>query len=196
MSVNEAGRGRLVVLSGPSGSGKGTVLGRLLRQCRLPLVRSVSATTRAARSGEVNGRDYYFLTPEQFDQRRAAGEFLECAEVFGQWYGTLHSEVQQRLEAGQWVVLEIDVQGCQTVCRQYREAITIFLSTPSLDEYGARLRRRGTEDEQAIRRRVETAAHELTFADRYQHRVVNDDVDRAVAEICQILESVEASHHA
>lgn len=194
MSRNQDRSGRLVVLSGPSGSGKGTVLSKLLRECRLPLVRSVSATTRAARRGEVEGRDYYFLTPEQFDRRRRAGEFLEYAEVFGHWYGTLDSEVRDRLAAGQWVVLEIDVQGCQSVCRQYPDAVTVFLTTPSLDEYEARLRRRGTEDEAAMRRRVQTAVHELSFADRYQHRVVNDDVDRAVKEICQILESVEALH--
>lgn len=184
------------MLSGPSGSGKGTVLGALLRQCRLPLVRAVSATTRAPRCGEVDGRDYYFLAPEEFQRRRREGAFLETAEVFGQWYGTLHSEVQSRLAAGHWIVLEIDVQGCLAVCRQYPDAITIFLTTPSLDEYGARLRRRGTEDEEAIRRRVDTAKHELSFAESYQHRVVNDDVDRAVEEICQILESVEATQNA
>jgi guanylate kinase len=144
----------------------------------------------------VDGRDYYFLAPEEFERRRREGAFLECAEVFGHWYGTLHSEVQKRRAAGKWVVLEIDVQGCLAVCRQYPDAVTIFLTTPSLDEYGERLRRRGTEDEQAIRRRVQTAEHELTFADRYQHRVVNDEVDRAVEEICQILQSVEAPHHA
>ena len=182
--------GRLIVLSGPSGSGKGTVLSRLIERCPLPLVRAVSATTRPPRSGERDRYDYYFLAPEEFERKRRDGAFLESAEVFGHWYGTLRSEVEQRLAAGQWVVLEIDVQGCLAVLEQFPEAVTIFLKTPSLPEYERRLRKRGTEDDDALRRRLEKAEVELSFAPHYRYQVVNDVVDRAVDEICGILQSM------
>lgn len=185
----EESHGRLVVLSGPSGSGKGTVLTHLLRQCPLPLALAVSATTRLARGTEQEGRDYYFLTAQEFEARRQRGEFIECAQVFGHWYGTLRSEVEGRLRRGQWVILEIDVQGAMAVQEQFPEAITIFLKTPSLEQYGARLRRRGTEDEAGIGRRLEAATRELSLADRYRHQVVNDQVERAAQEICDILRS-------
>jgi len=186
-----ARRGKVVVVSGPSGVGKTTVLRQLLQHAPVPLVPSVSATTRAPRPGEVHGVDYYFLTPEEFARRRQRGEFLECFQVFGKdcWYGTLRSEVTPRLEAGKWVLLEIDVQGASDVMRQYPDAVTIFLRPASPDELQRRLRGRGTEGEQAIQSRLEQARKELAQADRYRYQVVNDNhkVDRAVSEIREIL---------
>jgi guanylate kinase len=181
--------GKLVVISGPSGAGKTTLLKQLYARSRAPLVPSVSATTRAPRRGEVDGVDYHFLTPDEFARRREAGEFLECCEVFGRgdWYGTLKSEVTPSLAAGKWVVLEIDVQGMLAVLEHYPEALTIFVRPGSAAELERRLRDRGTESEAALARRLEVARHELSFADRYRYQVVNDDVERAVREICEIL---------
>jgi guanylate kinase len=178
-----------VVVSGPSGVGKTTVLRRLLATCRLPLVASVSATTRPQRQGEVDGVDYHFLSEEEFHRRRQQGEFLECYEVYGAgwWYGTLASEVTSGLEAGKWVVLGIDVHGAFSVVNQYPDAITIFLRPSSLDELSQRLRGRGTEGEEAVQRRLEQAKNELALAGWYRYQVVNDELDRAVREICEIL---------
>jgi guanylate kinase len=184
---------RIVVLSGPSGSGKTTIVQRLLRESPIPLRMSVSATTRPARKGEVDGVAYYFLAPEEFNRRREAGEFLECAEVHksGYWYGTLISELDRARETGAWSLLEVDVQGALSVMQRFPDAITIFLKTPNVDEYEQRLRARGTESEEVIQRRLQTAREELKLADCYRYRVVNDNLDRAVAEICTLL-AVEA----
>lgn len=185
---------QVVVLSGPSGSGKTTIVHRLLKESPVPLAMSVSATTRPKRPGEVDGVDYYFLTPEEFERRRAAGEFLECAEVHksGYWYGTLRSELERIRKAGAWALLEVDVQGALNIMQQYPEALSIFLETPSVDEYERRLRARGTEDEAVIQRRLQTARTELQSAVRYRHRVVNDDLDRAVRTICELLAARKA----
>jgi guanylate kinase len=181
--------GRLVVVSGPSGAGKTTLLGRVLECCELPLVRSVSATTRPPRPGETDGVDYHFLTPDLFREYLRRGEFLECYEVFnrGYWYGTLRSEVTAGLAAGRWVVLNVDVNGALAVMEQFADAITIFVRPSSMDELERRLRDRGTETEEAIRRRLAQARHELTLAERYRWQVINDDIDQAVNEICTIL---------
>jgi guanylate kinase len=183
--------GRVIVISGPSGAGKSTLLKELLARCD-KLVPSVSATTRAPRPGEVNGRDYYFLSEEEFQRRRRHGDFLECAEVFnrGSWYGTLTDEVAPRLAAGKWVVLEIDVQGAQAVMREFPHAVSIFIRPQAPEELERRLRGRGTESESSVARRLEVARRELSFADRYAHIVVNDQVDRAADEICDILTRV------
>ncbi len=191
----DGGPGKLVVISGPSGVGKTTVVSELFGRCPLPLVGSVSATTRAPRPGEVDGVDYHFLTPEEFSLRRKRGEFLECFEVFGQgvWYGTLLSEVTPGLQQGKWVVLNIDVQGALTVVARDPRAITIFIRPGSLAVLEERLRGRGTETEASLQRRLEQARKELALADRYQHQVVNDDVGRAAGEICHILQQARAS---
>src|SRR5262245_55132857 len=187
----DAPGGKLIIVSGPSGAGKTTLLTRMFQDSRLPLVFSVSATTRNPRPGEKDGIDYHFLTLEEFSRRREAGDFLECFEVFGKgdWYGTLRSEVAPRLNAGKWVVLEIDVQGTLAVLQHYPDAVTIFIEPISVSDLERRLRLRGTETETALQRRLETARRELAQADFYRHRVVNDDLDRAAAELCQILNS-------
>ena len=141
------------MVSGPSGAGKTSVMRRVYQSCRVPLVRSVSATTRPPRADETDGVDYHFVTNDEFQLLRRRGEFLECFEVFGQahWYGTLRSAVTSGLSRGKWVVLEIDVQGALEVMRQYADAITIFLRPSSREELERRLRGRGTETEQAVR---------------------------------------------
>ena len=185
---------RVVVISGPSGSGKTTIVSRLLAESPVPLVKSISATTRPPRVGEVDGREYRFLSPEEFAARRDRGEFLEYAEVHGRdcWYGTLKSEVDRARAAGAWVLLEIDVQGAMRVEEQYPDAITIFLTTPSDQTYEERLRARGTEPEEIIQRRLQTARDELKQAPRYQYRVENDDLDQAVQQIIGILSREKA----
>src|SRR4051812_41797859 len=181
--------GNLIVLSGPSGVGKSTVLRSLVSHFPDDLRLSISATTRPPRPGEVNGIDYYFLTPEEFGRRRQAGEFLECCEVFGRghWYGTLLSEVRPSPNDPKWVILDIDVDGAEKVRRQFPDVSTIFLRPSSDAELERRLRARGTESEEAIGRRLEVAPRELARAERYKYQVVNDTVDRAVQEIAGIL---------
>jgi guanylate kinase len=184
--------GRLVVVSGPAGVGKTTLVARVLHCQPVPLRRSISATTRPPRPGEIDGRDYHFLSAEEFGSRRQRGEFIECFEVFGrgQWYGTLESEVASGLAAGKWVVLNIDVRGGLAVMERYPEAVTIFVRARSLDEVARRLRGRGTETEEAIASRLARAEQEMTLAERYRYQVVNDDMDEAVGEICHILKNL------
>jgi guanylate kinase len=183
--------GQLIIISGPSGAGKTTLIKRLFEE-HPGLVASVSATTRAPRPGERDGVDYHFLSSEEFARKRAAGEFLECFEVFGRgtWYGTLASEVAPSLAAGKSIVLEIDVQGTLAVLERYPQAVTIFVHPAARDEIEQlerRLRARGTESEESIARRLEAARRELALSGRYRYQVVNDDVETAVREICDII---------
>lgn len=181
---------KLVIISGPSGAGKSTVVRQLLAECVLPLVLSVSATTRQPRAAERDGAEYFFLSQAEFAARRGSDEFLECKEVFGRgdWYGTLRSQVTTGLAAGKWVILEIDVQGALSVLEKHADAITIFIHPGSLEELETRLRNRGTETEASIVRRMEVARREMTFIDQYRYHVINDSKDRAVREICLILQ--------
>lgn len=185
-------RGRLIILSGPSGAGKSTVLRELIDKCDLPLQLSVSATTRKPRPGEQDGVDYHFLSLEQFQEMRAAGNFLECMEVFGRgdWYGTPANKVEQVIASGKWVILEIDVQGALTVMKKCQDALSFFVHPGTVSELETRLRKRGTDDEAAIQRRLEVAEEELTFLSYYKHEIINREVATSVEEICQILKSV------
>lgn len=179
--------GRLVVLSGPSGVGKGTVVAEL-RHRRPDLWVSVSATTRAPRSGEVDGAAYHFWTEQEFARAVAEGGFLEWAEFAGSRYGTPRAEVERRLASGESVLLEIELQGARQVHAAVPEALMVFLSPPSLAELEARLRGRGTEDEAAISRRLARARDELAAAREFDVVVVNDDVVRAARELVDFLE--------
>ena len=185
-------RGRLLIFSGPSGAGKTTILRDVMDQADRPLKMSVSATTRPPRPGEKDGVDYQFLSDSDFQRRRDAGEFLECFEVFGRgyWYGTLRGTVSASLEAGEWVVLEIDVQGRAEVVEQYPDAITFFVRPDSLKVLEERLRDRGTENEETIQRRLEVAEHEWPFAKEYTYEIINHSIDQAVQEICQTIKQI------
>jgi guanylate kinase len=178
---------RLVVISGPSGAGKSTVVRELMENCTLPLHLSISATTRQPRKGEVEGVDYFFLTPEQFAARRTAGDFLESKEYAGNWYGTLQSQVTTGLAEGKWVLLEIDVEGTMAVLEKHPDALTIFVHSGSTEELERRLRARKTESEDALARRLATAKRELAQKDRYRYQVINRDLPQAVREVCGIL---------
>ena len=180
--------GKLVVISGPSGVGKTTLLRQLLAD--LPaLVPSISATTRPPRAGEQAAVDYHFLPLEEFERRRAAGEFLECCQVYGRqhWYGTLVAEVDPRIAAGKWVVREIVVEGPLSILERYPQAITIFVEPSHPDQLLQRLQNRGTESPEAMARRLEVARRELHEAHRYKHRVVNEHVDEALVAVKKIL---------
>jgi guanylate kinase len=173
---------KVFVITGPSGVGKGTLISRLLQ--RVPdLELSISATTRAPREGEVDGRDYHFLSPEEFDRRIRDEDFLEFATYSGNRYGTLRSEVERRLSAGRSVVLEIEVQGARQVRAAMRESVQVFIAPPDPAVLRQRLLGRGTDSPEAIDFRLEVAEQELAAQDEFLHRVVNDDLDRAAAEL-------------
>jgi guanylate kinase len=179
---------RVFVITGPSGVGKGTLIKALCE--RLPEVElSVSATTREPRRGEEDGREYHFLSREEFDRRIAERDFLEWAEYSGNRYGTLRSEVEARTERGAPVVLEIEVQGARQVRETMPEAVRIFIEPPDPEELRVRLQGRATDDAETIERRLEVARQELRARDEFSHRVVNDDVDRASNELAGIVRS-------
>lgn len=182
-------KGALIIISGPSGAGKGTLVDRLI--ARVPrLWVSVSATTRAPRPGEVPGEDYIFISSEEFSRRIEAGDFLEWAEVHGNRYGTLRSEVEARLAEGRDVILEIDPQGALQVKELMPEAVLLFIIAPSLDELERRIRTRGAETDEQIRTRLATAVRELELVECYDHVVENDDVARATDELVALIESL------
>lgn len=185
-TIGNAKLAKLVVISGPSGVGKSTVVRKVLETCSQPITLSVSATTRSARPGEVAGKHYHFVSDRQFQDHLAKEEFLEHAEVFGRghWYGTLKEPVIQNLKDGVHVILEIDVQGAKNVLESCPEAMSIFVHPGSLDELERRLRGRKTEKEMDIQRRLEVARNELEQADIYRHCIVNQDVDQTAKQIC------------
>jgi guanylate kinase len=177
---------KVFVITGPSGVGKGTLIKRLCE--RVPgLELSVSATTRRPRPGEVDGRDYHFLDPDEFDRRVRAGEFLEHATYSGNRYGTLRAEVDRRLAAGRSVLLEIEVQGARQVRTAMPEAVPVFIAPPEPGALRERLERRGTDTGEAIEERLRVAERELTARQEFPHVVVNDEIDHAAAELEQIV---------
>jgi guanylate kinase len=174
--------GKVFVITGPSGVGKGTLIERLLE--RIPeLELSVSATTREPRTGEIDGRDYHFLSPEEFGRRMEAGDFLEHATYSGNRYGTLREEVERRLAEGRSVVLEIEVQGARQVRDAMPEAVQIFIAPPSAEVLRQRLEGRGTDSPEAIEDRLRTAKTELAAWDEFPHVVVNDEMQKAASEL-------------
>ncbi len=186
----------LVIISGPSGAGKSTLVRRVLRDCSLPLELSISATTRPPRTGEIDGRDYHFLTHDEFQQRLANGEFLESKEVFGRghWYGSLRDVVSSGWKRGKWVILEIDVEGEKTVLQSYPDAVSVFVHPGSVAELQKRLQKRGTETPESLARRLEVAAQEMQQRHLYRHEVINRNVDDAVQELCKLLLQYNGDH--
>jgi guanylate kinase len=177
---------KVFVITGPSGVGKGTLI-REVRE-RLPqLELSVSATTRAPRAGETDGRDYHFLSSGEFERRARAGEFLEFASYGGNRYGTLRSEVERRLAGGTPVVLEIEVDGARQVREAMPESVQVFIAPPDPDALRARLEGRGTDPADAITERLRTAGRELEAQDEFAHVVVNDEIGRAADELERII---------
>ena len=183
----------MLLVSGPSGSGKSSICKRLLEDPRV--VFSVSATTRSKRPGEVDGREYHFMEPDEFRRRVEAGDFLEWAEVYGNLYGTLRSEMEAALGRGQVFLVEIDVQGALQLRALDIPAIYVFITPPNFEELRQRLVARGTETPEVLERRLRKAEDEYRERVKYDHVVMNDDLERAVAEIRRIagLDPVEGT---
>lgn len=181
-------QGVLLVVSGPYGAGKGTIC-QLLREKLPDLGYSVSVTTRQPRVGEVDGVNYFFKTVEQVKEMIAADELLEYAEVYGNYYGTPRQYVMDLLNAGKDVLLEIDIQGALQIKQRFPEGVFVFIVPPSLDELSARIYKRGTDSEDVIKRRMASAASELTYAAEYDYIIVNDIVEKAANKILTIMDA-------
>ena len=192
MGKDETKKGKLIIFSGPSGVGKTTILKLLHKECKLPIVESVSATTRLQRPGETDGVSYHYLTKDQFRTHIENDNFLEYTEVFGRGdlYGTLGEPVDQALEDGKWIILELDVVGALKVLKIHPDAITIFVHPGSVEELENRLRGRGTESEEALTRRLEVAKGELEASSHYKNIVYNTSVEQTDDEICQLLSAI------
>lgn len=186
-------KGKLLVISGPSGAGKGTVLKKLF-EMRNDVYMSISATSRKPRVGEEDGVNYFFVSTERFREMIEAGELLEHAEFCGNFYGTPSSYVDKMLSEGNNVILEIEVCGAMQVKQKRPDAVLIFILPPSIEELHARLSGRGTESAEVIEERMNAARRELDFSSKYDYKVVNDEVERAAEEISQIIE--KTMHHA
>ena len=178
----------VVVISGPSGAGKSSFVKELLSRHSLDLVYSVSATTRARRAHEVEGRDYFYLSREEFRRRVEENEFIEWAEVHGEWYGTLRSQTELALRSGKNVLLDIDVQGGRSVRRIYPDGVFIFVLPPSLADLEERLRARGTDSEDRILLRLENARREMDLVQQYDYAIINDDLAKATRQVAAIIE--------
>ncbi len=185
-----ARRARIFVVSGPSGVGKGTLVA-LARERVSCLGLTVSATTRSPRPGETDGTSYYFMSDEEFERHVEAGDFLEWAWVHEHRYGTLRQEVERVVGEGSSVILEIDVQGGINVRKAIPDAVLVFIEPPSMEELERRLRGRGTEDEASIETRLANARGEMAYADSYDVRIVNDDLERACLELQNVIDTYE-----
>lgn len=184
-------KGKLIVISGPSGCGKGTIVERLLQK-DADIELSISCTTRLPRGGEQDGVNYFFKTHEEFQKMIKDNAFLEYADVFGKCYGTPKEYVLGKLNQGKSVILEIDVQGAMQVVKNYPQAVTIFILPPSEEILLKRLRGRGTETDEQIEKRFGKARAEMEYAQQYGYRVVNDDLDVAVDEVRNIINQAGA----
>ncbi|ELS01751.1 guanylate kinase [Xenococcus sp. PCC 7305] len=178
--------GKLIVITGPSGVGKGTIV-RSLIQTYSQLHLSVSATTRKPRPGEIDGRDYYFLNRDEFQLAIVEGEFLEWAEYAGNYYGTPQTNIQELIDGGKWVLLEIELVGARIVSEIFPDALKIFLLPPSMAELEARLRRRGKDPESAIEKRLHRAKEEIAASEEFEVRIVNQDLKTAIDEVAQVI---------
>ncbi len=176
--------GKLIIFSAPSGSGKSTIIGRLMANKELNMAFSISCTSRPPRGTERDGVEYFFVTPDEFRRKIADGEFLEYEEVYkDRYYGTLKSQVERQLEAGDNVVLDVDVKGACNIKQFYGDrALAVFIQPPSIDELRRRLEGRGTDAPAVIEDRLARAEFELGFAPKFDKVIVNDDLDRAVSE--------------
>ena len=182
-----------LILSSPSGGGK-TTIAKLLLDRRSDVGYSVSCTTRQPRPGEVDGKDYFYLSREEFERREARGEFAESAEVHGHRYGTLRSEVERVLERGQHVLMDIDVQGARQFAAAFPESVLVFLLPPTTEVLLERLRARGTEGRDATLVRVRAARDELLEVERYGYVVVNDELSRAYSQVASIIDAETVRH--
>jgi len=182
-------QGKIIILSAPSGTGKSTIIERLMQMPELMLGFSISATSRAPRGEEQHGREYFFLTPEEFERRVAAGDFVEWEEVYaGTCYGTLRSEVERVTGSGWNLIMDIDVKGALNVKKQYGDrALSIFILPPSVEELERRLRARNTDSEESLRKRIDRAETELSYAEGFDSKVVNDDLDEAVNRVSELI---------
>ncbi len=180
-------QGVLLVISAPSGAGKLTLLNKVRESQAGSFVTTVSATTRAPRTGEVDGQDYYFLTREVFEAKRNADEFVEWAEVHGNLYGTLFSELDRCLATGKDVILELDVQGMESLKEIRHEVVTVFLMPPSLEVLEERLRKRGTDEDDVIALRLKNAGDEMAQRHGFDYIVVNDKIDQAASDLEAII---------
>ncbi|AZR72975.1 guanylate kinase [Anoxybacter fermentans] len=179
-------KGKLFVLSGPSGVGKGTVRAALLKEYS-DINYSVSATTRAKREGEVHGREYFFVSVEEFQEMIKNDELLEWAKYCGNYYGTPRKYVEEKLKAGEDIILEIEIQGAEQIRKKFPDGVFIFLAPPSLNELRLRIQKRGTEDETKISERLETAKIEMEKMYNYDYVIINDVVENAVEKLKSII---------
>ena len=185
--MHKGKRGVLFVFSGPSGVGKGTLKAKLFEEFADRIAYSVSATTRGPREGEVDGKDYFFISRQEFERRVKNNEFLEHAEFAGNCYGTPRAYVEKLLDSGMHVVLEIDVQGALQVMKSMPECVSVFILPPSFEELEHRLRGRGTETEEKVRERLETAKRELPYAPQYDYQIVNGgDIEAAYQSLREV----------
>ncbi len=182
-------KGKIIILSAPSGSGKSTIIQSIISDPELNLGFSISATSRAPRGAEQNGREYYFLTPDEFHSKAERGEFVEWEEVYaGTCYGTLVSEVERVTGSGRNLIMDVDVKGGVNIKKQFGDkALSLFIMPPSVEELNRRLRARATDSEEKITQRIGKAEYEMTFAPEFDHTVINDKLEEAVKHVRDLI---------